>query len=101
MGILGMLVIHRVIKTSKVRNPSIVGLFAVIMGLMIYGAYQYAEYFVFRNDIIRSIEEDYQVDRASAAYGFSSIMEEETGATGLVGFLILKAKTEKHSPDRS
>jgi hypothetical protein len=44
----------RAVKSSKIRNPLMAGLAGIIAGLIMYGVYHYASYYIsFRNDFIR------------------------------------------------
>jgi hypothetical protein len=112
MGLLAGSIISGAVILGKVRNPMIAMLFGVLIAVVLYGTYRYAEYeFGFRDD---AREEFLQVLRDTAdsngivatdeelealldevvqgeAVG-DYLLREETGSTGIVGFVKLSAQ---------
>lgn len=93
-AIVGQLLVL-VVRPGKVRNPLIAGAIGLLSGMLLYGVYQYADYyFTFRDEMralyIENVGEaptDAELDQE-----LDAIMQNTVGDTGFVGYLRLTAE---------
>lgn len=96
MGIAGGLILHKAIKQFKLNIPLIGIVFGVLMGLSIYGTFHYAEYLNFKSEAREYLNEQLiaefgQTDSQIVNVLFNEILLEETGYTGIVGYIMVMA----------
>jgi len=85
----------RGVYSAKVRSPFVAGLVGLICGVLMFGVYHFASYYIgfrtdFRNIYIEQTGEtpsDAELDKV-----LNSVMEEDVGDTGIVGYFKEMAK---------
>ena len=92
IGAMGMIVYYRLILFAGVRQTLLLTLFGLSMGLCIAFAFYEAPYFILRNDFITNVQKEYQVDFQDASAGFDKVLIGETGSSGLLGYMKLRAR---------
>ena len=88
-------ILSLVARIGKIRNPLIAGLIGLLLGVLLYGVYQYAGYTItFRDEARAAIAEnagktpsDIVLDKQ-----LDTILQGEVGNTGFIGYLLLNAK---------
>ncbi len=83
------------VQIGRVRAPLVAGLFGVLMALILYGTYRYADYYWgFRGDQKGQIEDIYgqKINDDQYQQFEDMALEEEVGATGFVGYTKLTAR---------
>jgi len=91
-GCAGLIIYDKLLRFSKVHHTLITILVGFVMGIWIAFAYFGIPYLVARNDFIKSVQDEYQVTAQVASDGLNSILMEETGSSGLLGFMKLRAR---------
>lgn len=93
MGKAGGFVMATGVRRGKVRSPQIAAVFSGLAGLVIYGTLQAGDYVSFRlaasEEIRREIGE---VDQGDVDQIIDVFLQEETGSTGVLGYLKLSAQ---------
>lgn len=88
LGYLGRMVTIEAIRRGKVRNPLIAALFGALTGAIIYGFVFAREYSIFRQfvhlELVQKIE---QSDRGNLDGLVDAYLQEQTGSSGLWGFI--------------
>lgn len=92
MGFAGIWAVNWSLKKAHIPNRFVVALFGVVIGIMIYAAYHYTGYLVFRTSQIRAIEKEHSVDNQVASRFFDYVLDQETGSTGFLGYIKWHAK---------
>ncbi|MBI1276923.1 MAG: hypothetical protein GC179_02215 [Anaerolineaceae bacterium] len=85
----------RGVYTAKVRSPIVAGLVGLICGILMYGVYHVASYYVgFRSDVRDSIAQrnGETLSDADLDKFIDANLEKEVGDTGIVGYLKYTAK---------
>jgi len=83
------------VRSSKIRSPIIAGLFGLAAGLIAYGVYHFAGYYVtFRGDVREVFEENGQkaVTDALIDEFTDEILLDEVGTAGFMGYMNLMAR---------
>ncbi len=83
------------VQIGRVRAPLVAGMFGVLMALILYGTYRYADYYWgFRGDQKGQIEDIYgqKINDDQYQQFEDMALEEEVGATGFVGYTKLTAR---------
>jgi hypothetical protein len=83
------------VQIGKVRAPLVAGAFGVVMALILYGTYRYAEYYWrFRSDFKRQVEKTFGQKITDDEYQrFEDItLQDEVGAKGFAGYIRLTAR---------
>ncbi len=84
-----------VVRISKIRNPLIAGLIGLLAGVLLYGVYQYAGYYVTFRDEMRAAATQ-STGKAPSDILLNSqidkILVGEVGRGGFVGYLMITAK---------
>ena len=89
----GLLV--RGVYSAKVRSPLIAGLVGLICGVLMFGVYHFASYYVgFRTDMRAAYVENVGKQPTDAQFdkALDLLLEDEVGATGIMGYFKLLAK---------
>lgn len=89
-GVLGL-----VVRAGKVRSPLFATLIGLLAGLLMYGTYQFAGYYItFRNDMRTAFIENARRTLNDAALDreIDARLEDEVGTGGFIGFLQLVAR---------
>lgn len=92
MGVVGGGILAVASRLGKVRNPWVVTLFGLLMGVSIYGSYFFFSYLGFREEIYTQVVGDYQVERAIVDQFIDETLEQEYGQPGFLGFLAASAE---------
>lgn len=85
MGVSGGGLVAMIVKKRKLSNPLVAGGFGLLIGLVIYGTYQYVGYLIFRQEGLDVLAG--QVSDEHISQVFDLIMVEETGSPGFLGYL--------------
>lgn len=81
------------VKIGKVRSPIVAAVFTVLMVLIMYGTVRMCEYLDFKQQLRTMIVEEYgETDQALIDEFENAVLEDETGQTGLLGFVAYEAK---------
>ena len=92
-GAIGGGLLWLVVRVTKVRDSFIVGAMALALGLLSYGTYRYLEYNAFRTEVRQVIyEEEPNADPVLVENYIDEVLVEETGQSGLLGFLAIQAE---------
>lgn len=91
VGFAAALAYGKLVLLSKVRHFIISTLFGVVAGLCIAIAFYGASYLILRRQVVAGFQEKYQIDARTASEGFDSILIEDTGSSGLLGYMKLRA----------
>lgn len=89
-GVLGL-----VVRAGKVRSPLFAALVGLLAGLLMYGTYQFAGYYItFRNDAREAYIENTGRTPTDEALNreLDGLLEDEVGAGGFIGYLQLVAR---------
>jgi hypothetical protein len=90
-------VLTRAVKSAKIRSPLMAGLMGIVAGIIMYGVYHFASYYVtFRNDVRSIYEENHPNDTFTDAEFddyLNVVLQREVGDTGFVGYLKFAADT--------
>ncbi len=93
-GIAGGL-LARGVYSAKVRSPILAGLVGLICGILMYGVYHVASYYVgFRGDFRSAYVEDTKKTLSDSDLDriLNATLQKEVGDTGIMGYLKLTAK---------
>ena len=88
-------ILSLVVRISKIRNPLIAGLIGLLAGILLYGVYQYAGYYITFRDEMRATATQSMGKTPSDALlnsQISKILQQEVGSDGFVGYLMVTAK---------
>lgn len=94
-GALAGLILSLIFQWAKIRNVALAWIFGILIGLIMYGTFRYAEYLDFVQETRRLADEEAGVGVVSDDDLNTFIDEfllEETGSSGLIGFFRLQAK---------
>lgn len=96
LGLIGGIITSVGVDKGKVRSPILGGLFGLLLGLLIYGSFRYAEYDYFRKEgqemLLQEMEQELGYSDVEVANDFiDEVLIEETGSKGFLGFLKLTA----------
>jgi hypothetical protein len=95
LGLLCGWIAAQAVQIGRVRAPVVAGVFGVLMALILYGTYRYADYYWgFRGVQHRQVEKDFGQKISDDQYQKIEDMalREEVGATGFVGYTKLTAR---------
>ena len=84
-----------VVRAAKVRSPLFATLIGLLAGLLMYGTYQFAGYYItFRNDMREIFIENSGRTPTDAAFDreLNALMEDEVGSSGFIGYLQIVAE---------
>lgn len=97
MGLLNGFIVSQGVRWGKLREPVVAGVFALLFGLTVYGAYRYVDYQLIRREIRSAIVEGLmfefgEADPAEVDFILDEFLYAETGQTGFIGVVLLDAK---------
>ncbi len=93
MGLVGGAILVISVRRGKVCSPWVAGLFGILIGLVIYGAYRYGEYIDAQAQVYDAAKADNsQVTEAQAADAMDRFLSSATGSTGFMGFVLYNAQ---------
>lgn len=85
------------VRLGKVRHGRTAIRFAVMAGLLAYGAYRYLEYYQFRQETKDIFREEFFIDDSlTLDMLLDEFLQQETGSAGLLGFIRLQAADGIH-----
>jgi hypothetical protein len=82
---------YKLLLFSKVRHSMITLLLGVVTGILVSLAFFGSSYLSIRNEFINDALDTYQVSEAQAATYFKQILIDETGSSGLLGYMKFRA----------
>ncbi len=88
-------ILSLVVRIGKIRNPLVAGLIGLLLGVLLYGVYQYAGYYItFRDEARAAIAENAGKTPSDVVLDkqLDTILQGEVGNTGFFGYLLLNAK---------
>ncbi len=89
--VIGIFLFLPAIKFFKTSSFLVNALYGLLMGLMIFITFHYAEYYVFRSETAKSIQAAQHIDQQAAVDSIESFIQKKTGSNGFLGFLKLQA----------
>lgn len=93
MGFVGGFATSSAITKGKIRNPVLGVAFAALTGLITYGSLNYGDYLRFRQEAAQEITtQSGMTDKAEIDRTIDTILKDETGADGFVGYVKYSAK---------
>ena len=95
IGAMGGFVMPLAVALGKVRNPMLAALFGLLIAVVLYGTYRYADYRIgFKDDLNDEIEQEFgeRLDDEELQVLEDLILTEETGSTGFTGYIKLYAQ---------
>ena len=97
MGFIGAMILDKVITTLKIRKLALGVFLGGLMALVIYGAYHYTDYQTFRFVAASAMDEKLVEETGESSPEVSAVfvdyaLSEETGHTGMLGYILYKAK---------
>jgi hypothetical protein len=92
IGGASMIAYYRLLQFAKVRHSLITALMGFVMGTCVAASFYGIPYLVLRNNFVIDAQEKYQVDAQTASKGFDTALMKETGSSGFVGFMKLRAR---------
>ena len=95
IGTLGGFVMSLTVARGKVRNPMLAAFFGLLIAVVLYGTYRYADYRIGFRSALRDIYEEGSGERPDDArlQAYEDyILTEETGTTGFIGYVKLYAQ---------
>jgi len=92
VGVLAGLAYSKLMRFSKVRHALITTTFGAVTGLLLALGFYGTPYLVTRVDVISYYQENYGVNLATAAQRFDAVLQQETGSTGLWGYMKYRAQ---------
>jgi len=93
MGFARGAVLGFAVKKTKIRNPMIALGIGVLGGIVAYGSLMYGNYINFQQETEQIMLRDYNLtDKKQVGDQINAILQQETGASGFMGFLKLSAK---------
>lgn len=97
MGLLGALVISKVLTVGKIRYFLAGITLAILMSFAIYGALHFTQYLMFRAEVKdlmveTMVEQGMEANPEIANVLVDYALEEETGSTGFGGYILYEAK---------
>jgi len=97
IGFAGGFTVEGTIVKFKIRGQRIGLVFGILIGLIAYGAYHYASYISFQNELTgifsgQLLEQHGQIDQTTLYQLVDRFLIDETGQQGFLGFIFLSAK---------
>jgi len=92
IGVITVSAYKKLVLASKLYHPVLILLFSIVTGLSLALAFYATPYAVLRRDVVRDFQETYQIDFRTASRGFDAGLFEETGSSGFIGFMKLRAR---------
>jgi hypothetical protein len=86
-----MFVYSKLLQITKIRHSIISGFFGIVTGLSVAVAFFGTPYFALRSKIIANYQEEYHLAARSASTSFDSGLIQETGSSGFIGYMKLRA----------
>lgn len=87
-----MIAYYKLLQFTKVRHSSIATLMGLTTGLLVALAYYATPYWILRSEFITNTQQKYHVSAEKASAAFNKILIEETGTSGFIGYMKLRAK---------
>ncbi|WP_055075246.1 hypothetical protein [Pseudanabaena sp. 'Roaring Creek'] len=82
-----------IVKKTKIRNPMISLGMGLLGGIITYGSLMYGQYINFQQETEKVMLREYNIsDKRQVEEQTNAILQQETGASGFVGFVKLSAK---------
>lgn len=91
IGFVGLVLYDKLLKFVKVRHIALTTLMGLMIGITTAITYYATPYFVERNNFIAEVQEMYGVSASDASHGFNEVLISETGSSGLLGYMKLRA----------
>jgi hypothetical protein len=92
VGGAAVFVYNKIAEFSKIRFTLITTIMGFLMGAIVALAFYGTPYLETRNSVINNFQKKYGIDAQTASKGFDNILIKETGSSGLVGFMKLRAQ---------
>ena len=92
VGIATMIAFYKLLQFTKVRHSIIAALMGLVTGIFVALAFYGTPYFILRNEFFNNVQQNYNVSAEKASAAFDQIFIQETGASGFVGYMKLRAK---------
>jgi len=95
MGFVGGIATSTAITKGKIRNPILGASFAALTGIITYGSMNFFDYLHFRQLAAQEItaqDPTASISQAEIDRTIDSVLKQETGADGLIGFIKISAK---------
>jgi hypothetical protein len=81
----------KLLQMTKVRHSIISAVFGIVTGLSVAVAFYGTPYLALRSKIIANYQEKYHMDAIRASTAFDSVLIQETGSSGFIGYMKLRA----------
>jgi hypothetical protein len=79
-------------RKARLSNKIIAGVFGIVLGLILYGTYQYAGYLQTKREATQFYQDTYDLEPGEARVAFDMVLQEETGSSGVLGYALLLAR---------
>ncbi len=92
IGLFGIVVSILSFRKARLSNKIIAGIFGLVLGLILYGTFQYAGYIQMNREVVQFYQDTYNLDPGEARVAFEMTLQEETGSSGVLGYILLLAQ---------
>lgn len=92
VGGAAMIAYYKLLQFAKVRHSMIAASMGFMTGIFIGLAYYGSAYLVLRSEFIADAQKNHNVNAAKASQVFNKILVEETGSSGILGYMKFRAK---------
>ncbi len=92
-GLIGGIVLGFVISKQKIRFPALALMAGIAMGAVIFGVFQYGDYFTFQSEMRQILSEQENIQDVSMQnQAIDFLVKNETGYSGFFGYIKLMAQ---------
>ena len=91
IGGIAMIAFGKLIQQSRIRHALVSTAFGIVTGIFVATTFYGTPYLILRNKVIANYQEKYQLNAKDASIAFDSALKQNTGSSGLIGYMKLRA----------
>ncbi len=93
LGLMAGAILSQIITKQHIRNPMLAIAAGIVMGIVIYGVLNYANYLAFHSELRQLLAEEQDLlDTGIQNQAIDAILAAETGSTGFFGYVKLETQ---------
>ena len=92
IGVFAIIPFKKIQDFSKIKGQKIVSIFGLLFGLLIAVSFYATPWLIDKKDGVAYLQEEYQIDKRTASLVYEDFVKQETGSSGLYGFMKFRAQ---------